>query len=185
VLADSGLTCIEVTFRTLAAAEAIAAITAKLPGTFVGAGTVRTVSQAETAIAAGAQFLVAPGLTPAVAATARARGIPLLPGVCTPTEIERAAGFGLRLLKFFPAEAAGGVAYLKALAGPFRDVLFVPTGGIGTGNLAAYLELPVVAACGGSWMAPPTLITAADFVTIGRLATEAARQARSQPWNTS
>ncbi len=144
-LSDGGLTCVEITFRTAAAVEAMA----------------------------GAQFLVAPGLSPALAAWASAHGIPLLPGVCTPTEIEQAADLGLRLLKFFPAEAAGGVAYLKALGGPFRDVRFVPTGGISPGNLAAYLELPAVVACGGSWMAPPPLVAAADFAAVTRLASEA------------
>jgi 2-dehydro-3-deoxyphosphogluconate aldolase/(4S)-4-hydroxy-2-oxoglutarate aldolase len=173
-LANGGLTCVEITFRTAAAAAAIMAVATEAPDIVVGAGTVRTVQQADVAVAAGAQFLVAPGLSPAVAARAYAHGIPLLPGVCTPTEIEQAAELGLRLLKFFPAEAAGGVAYLKALGGPFPDMRFVPTGGIGPGNLAAYLELPLVAACGGSWMAPPPLIAAGDFAAVTRLAAAAA-----------
>jgi 2-dehydro-3-deoxyphosphogluconate aldolase / (4S)-4-hydroxy-2-oxoglutarate aldolase len=173
-LAEGGLTCVEITFRTAAAAEAITAVATERPDILVGAGTVRSVEQADVAVAAGAQFLVAPGLSPAVAARAYEHGIPLLPGVCTPTEIEQAADLGLRLLKFFPAEAAGGVAYLKALGGPFRDVQFVPTGGIGPGNLADYLELPLVAACGGSWMAPPPLVQAGDFAAVTRLAAAAA-----------
>jgi len=173
-LANGGLTCVEITFRTAAAAAAIKAIATEASDILVGAGTVRTVEQADVAAAAGAQFLVAPGLSPAVAARACTLGIPLLPGVCTPTEIEQAADLGLRLLKFFPAEAAGGVAYLEALGGPFRDVRFVPTGGIGPGNLAAYLELPLVAACGGSWMAPPPLVAAGDFGAVTRLAAAAA-----------
>jgi 2-dehydro-3-deoxyphosphogluconate aldolase / (4S)-4-hydroxy-2-oxoglutarate aldolase len=178
-LADGGLTCIEVTFRTAAAADAMAAIAAETRGVMVGAGTVRTVEQADAAVAAGAQFLVAPGLNPSVVTRAHEHGVPMLPGVCTPTEIEQAAKLGLRLLKFFPAEAAGGIAFLKALSGPFRDIQLVPTGGIGPSNLAAYLELPLVAACGGSWMAPPPLITAGDFVAVARLAAEAAEIARN------
>lgn len=173
-LAAGGLTCIEVTFRTAAAADAIAAIAAGTRGVTIGAGTVRTVGQADTAVAAGARFLVAPGLNPSVVGRAHELGVPMLPGVCTPTEIEQAAELGLLLLKFFPAEATGGVAYLKALSGPFRDIRLVPTGGIGPRNLAAYLELPAVAACGGSWMAPPPLITAGDFAAITRLAAAAA-----------
>jgi 2-dehydro-3-deoxyphosphogluconate aldolase/(4S)-4-hydroxy-2-oxoglutarate aldolase len=173
-LADGGLTCVEITFRTAVAADAIAAIAAEAPDVTVGAGTVRTVEQADMAVAAGARFLVAPGLSPAVVARARTHRVPMLPGVCTPTEIEQAADLGLRLLKFFPAEAAGGLAYLKALSGPFRDVQFVPTGGIGPGNLAAYLELSFVVACGGSWMAPPPLVAAGDFAAVTRLAAAAA-----------
>ncbi|HEV8277104.1 MAG TPA: bifunctional 4-hydroxy-2-oxoglutarate aldolase/2-dehydro-3-deoxy-phosphogluconate aldolase [Streptosporangiaceae bacterium] len=174
-LADGGLTCLEITFRTAAAAEAITAVAAEAPDVLVGAGTVRTVEQVELAVVAGARFLVAPGLSAAVVARAHAHGVPMLPGVCTPTEIEQAAGLGLRLVKFFPAEAAGGVACLKALSGPFRDMRFVPTGGIGPGNLAAYLELPLVAACGGSWMTPPPLVAVGDFAAVTRLAAEAAQ----------
>jgi 2-dehydro-3-deoxyphosphogluconate aldolase / (4S)-4-hydroxy-2-oxoglutarate aldolase len=183
-LANGGLTCVEITLRTAAAAEAITAIATEAPDILVGVGTVRTVEQADVAVAAGAQFLVAPGLSPAVAARAYAQDVPLLPGVCTPTEIEQDADLGLRLLKFFPAEAAGGVAYLKALGGPFRDVRFVPTGGIGPGNLAAYLELPLVAACGGSWIAPPSLVEAGDFAAVTWLAAAAAEIARIPPCRT-
>lgn len=130
----------------------------------------RTVEQADRAVEAGAKFLVAPGLNASVVSHA---GVPMLPGVCTPTEIEQAVVMGLSLLKFFPAEAAGGVAYLSALAGPYRDVLFVPTGGIGLTNLSAYLGLPTVVACGGSWMVKSSLIVANDFATITRLTVEA------------
>lgn len=182
-LANAGLNCVEITFRTKAATEAIAAVAAEVRDVLVGAGTVRTVEQANAAVTAGAQFLVAPGLSPVVAARAYALGIPLLPGVCTPTEIDQAVGMGLRLLKFFPAEAAGGVAYLKALGAPFPEARFVPTGGIHPGNLAAYLDLPLVAACGGSWMAPPRLIADADFMAIARLADEAAQLAGSGQQN--
>jgi 2-dehydro-3-deoxyphosphogluconate aldolase/(4S)-4-hydroxy-2-oxoglutarate aldolase len=174
-LAEGGLTCLEITFRTAAAAEAITAVAAEAPDVLVGAGTVRTVEQVDMAVAAGARFLVAPGLSPVVVARAHAHGVPMLPGVCTPTEVEQAAGLGLRLVKFFPAEAAGGVACLKALSGPFRDMRFVPTGGIGPGNLADYLELPLVAACGGSWMTPPQAVASGDFAAVTRLAAEAAQ----------
>jgi 2-dehydro-3-deoxyphosphogluconate aldolase/(4S)-4-hydroxy-2-oxoglutarate aldolase len=169
------------TFGAAPPADAIASIAAEAPDVTVGAGTVRTVEQADVAVAAGARFLVAPGLSPAVVAQANADGVPMVPGVCTPTEIEQAVGVGLRLLKFFPAEAVGGVAYLKALSGPFPDVHFVPTGGIGPGNLAAYLELPLVAACGGSWMTPPPLVKAGDFAAVARLAAGAAEIAGIRP----
>jgi len=172
-LADAGFRCAEITFRTAAAADAIAALTAEMPELAIGAGTVRTVEQARSAVQAGAQFLVAPGLNPAIVSAARTLNVPMLPGVCTPTEIERALDLGLTLLKFFPAEPSGGIPCLKALAGPYHDVMFVPTGGIGPANLAAYLELPTVAACGGSWMAPRSLIAIEDFASITALASQA------------
>jgi 2-dehydro-3-deoxyphosphogluconate aldolase/(4S)-4-hydroxy-2-oxoglutarate aldolase len=172
-LVAAGLPCVEITFRTAAAADAIKAIAGEVPKLFVGAGTVRTVEQAERAVEAGARFLVAPGFNAGVVSHAADLGVPMLPGVCTPTEVEQAVGMGLSLLKFFPAEAAGGVAYLSALAGPYRDVLFVPTGGIGLANLSAYLSLPTVVACGGSWMVKSSLIVSNDFATITRLTAEA------------
>jgi 2-dehydro-3-deoxyphosphogluconate aldolase/(4S)-4-hydroxy-2-oxoglutarate aldolase len=171
----AGLPSAEITFRTAAAADAIKAIATEVPGLVVGAGTVRTVDQVDQAVDAGAKFLVAPGLNPAVISRAELLGVPMLPGVCTPTEIEQALGMGLSLLKFFPAEAAGGAAYLGALAGPYRDVLFVPTGGIGPDNIAAYLAKPNVVACGGSWMVNRDLIAARDFAAITRLTAEALR----------
>jgi len=172
-LLDGGLGCMEVTFRTAAAADAIGTITAEVPEMVVGAGTVRTVGQAELAVEVGAAFLVAPGLVDDVVFRAGDLGVPVLPGVCTPTEIEHALRLGLSLLKFFPAEAAGGVACLKALAGPYGEVRFVATGGIGPGNVAAYLDLPTVVACGGSWMVKSSLIAAGDFASITRLTAEA------------
>jgi 2-dehydro-3-deoxyphosphogluconate aldolase/(4S)-4-hydroxy-2-oxoglutarate aldolase len=174
-LADAGLTCIEVTLRTAQAADSIAAIAAHAPDVLVGAGTVRTTDDADIAVAAGARFLVAPGFSSALVKRSLGLGVPMIPGVLTPTEIQAATGLGMRLLKLFPAEAAGGVAYLKALSGPFRDVRFVPTGGISPDNLTAYLDLPLVAACGGSWMAPADLIAAGDFTAIARLARQAAQ----------
>jgi 2-dehydro-3-deoxyphosphogluconate aldolase / (4S)-4-hydroxy-2-oxoglutarate aldolase len=178
-LASGGLECAEITFRTGAAADSIAAITTEMPDFIVAAGTVRTVDQADMARRAGARFLVAPGLNSDVVAHSRALGLPMLPGVCTPTELEQAIGLGIQLLKFFPAEPAGGVGYLKALAGPYRDVEFVPTGGIGPANLRTYLALPSVVACAGSWMVRPSLIEDGDFGAITRLAAEAVQLAQS------
>ncbi len=172
-LLEAGLACLEVTLRTPAAAEAIRAITAEVSGMVVGAGTVRSPEQADRAVEAGASFLVAPGLGRDVVSQAAQLGVPILPGVCTPTEIERAAELGIGLIKFFPAEAAGGVPYLKALAGPYGDVLFVPSGGISPANVTSYLELPTVVACGGSWMVRSSLIAAGDFAAITRLTAEA------------
>lgn len=177
-LLAGGLTCLEITFRSAAAAAAIAAIRARVPGMLVGAGTVRTTAQADSAIAAGASFLVAPGLDPAVVDHVLARGVPMLPGVCTPSELEQALARGLQLVKFFPAAALGGVAFLRALAGPYPMVRFVPTGGIGPGDLAAYLALPSVAAVGGSWLATPDAVEAGAWETIRRLASDAAAVVR-------
>lgn len=174
-LQQGGLGCAEITFRTAAAPEAIASITAKLPEVLVGAGTVLTVAQAEQAVAAGARFLVSPGFAPALAEWCRSRNVPLLPGVATPTEVMQALAHGLELLKFFPAEEAGGARMLRALSGPFREVLFVPTGGIGPSNLHEYLALPNVVACGGSWMAGSKLIAGGEWSSIAELAAEARR----------
>ncbi len=178
-LVDAGLPCAEITFRTAAAADAIRILRDKCPQLLVGAGTVLDIEQADAAIAAGAAFLVAPGFNPGVARHAIARGAQFIPGICTPSEIEAARGLGCHVLKFFPAEAAGGVDFLKAVSGPYRDVRFVPTGGIGPANLAAYLALPQVAACGGSWMVTKQLIATGDFAAIGRLAAEAVALVRA------
>jgi len=172
-LVDAGLPCAEITFRTASAAQAIEAIATSVPDIRVGAGTVVTVAQAEAALAAGASFIVAPGFDPAVVDFALEHDVPIMPGVCTPTEVGMALGRGLSVLKLFPAEAAGGVAYLKALAAPFGGVRFVPTGGIGPDNLAAYLAVKQVIACGGSWMVKKALIAAGEFDTIRTLATQA------------
>ena len=172
-LLEAGLPCAEITFRTAAAAQAIAAIAAEVPEVRVGAGTVLSVAQAEAALAAGAGFLVSPGFDAAVVALALERGVPILPGVCTPTEVGLALAQGLSVVKLFPAEAAGGVTYLKALAAPFGGVRFVPTGGISAANLTAYLAVGQVIACGGSWMVKKQLIADHEFDTIRRLAAEA------------
>jgi 2-dehydro-3-deoxyphosphogluconate aldolase/(4S)-4-hydroxy-2-oxoglutarate aldolase len=174
-LMAGGLNIIEVTFRTEGAAEAIRRIRRALPQMTVGAGTVLTPFQAAQAADAGAQFLVAPGLDESVLAAALGRNVPYIPGVVTPTEVSRALNLKLKLLKFFPAEASGGVAMLKALAGPFAHtgVKFVPTGGITAATLPAYLALPSVAAVGGSWMAEKDLVTQHAWAKITALAAEA------------
>jgi 2-dehydro-3-deoxyphosphogluconate aldolase/(4S)-4-hydroxy-2-oxoglutarate aldolase len=172
-LLAAGIGCAEITFRTSAAADAIAAIRDARPEMLVGAGTVLTVAQATLAQASGARFLVSPGFGRAVVDHALAAGLPILPGVCTPTEVQMALEAGLSTLKFFPAEAAGGEPYLRALCGPFRDVRFVPTGGIDAGNLALYLALPQVIACGGSWFVRREWLARGDFETVTRVAADA------------
>lgn len=178
-LAEGGLPVIEVTFRTPAAAEAIAAIRAALPDVLVGAGTVLDAETVERALLAGAAFIVAPGLNPSVVERTTLRGVPMIPGAVTPTEIERALALGLELVKFFPAEAAGGAKYLRAVSAPYRAVRFMPTGGVNPGNLAEYLALPSVVACGGTWLAPADVVRAGGWEAIREAAAEAARIARS------
>lgn len=165
-LAAAGLPCAEITFRTASAAEALRRISAEVPEVFVGAGTVLTPSQAAAAREAGAQFIVAPGFGPRVVEYCQAHAIAVFPGVATPTEIEAALETGLRTLKFFPAEPMGGLSYLKAVAAPYVDVSFIPTGGINASNVASYLAFDRVVACGGSWMAPADWIAAKQFDRI-------------------
>ena len=169
-LLDGGLPCAEITFRTAAAAEAILNISAVLPDVLVGAGTVLTVNQAEQAAAAGAQFIVTPGFDAAVVDWCLANQIPITPGVMTPTDINQAIAKGLNILKFFPAEVAGGIKALKAIGGPYGGLKFIPTGGISAANLADYLSLPMVHACGGSFMVKKQLIADGQFDTITQLA---------------
>lgn len=183
-LLDGGIGCAEVTFRTPAAAEAIAGISSTCTEMLLGAGTVLTVEQAEQATQAGAQYIVAPGFDSAVVGWCQARNVPVLPGAVTPTDISMALARGLDLLKFFPAEAMGGVQTLQALSAPFAGVRFIPTGGITAANLPQYLELPNVAACGGSWMAKESMISAGEFTEITRLSRQAraiVRQVRGEP----
>ncbi|HTJ22727.1 MAG TPA: bifunctional 4-hydroxy-2-oxoglutarate aldolase/2-dehydro-3-deoxy-phosphogluconate aldolase [Gemmatimonadaceae bacterium] len=165
-LLAGGLSCAEITFRTTAAAEALRRISAEVPDVLVGAGTVLTASQADAALDAGAQFIVAPGFGPHVVEFCQAHAVAVFPGVATPTEIEAALETGLRTLKFFPAESLGGLAYLKAVAAPYADVRFIPTGGINAANVASYLAFDRVVACGGSWMAPADWIAAKQFDRI-------------------
>jgi 2-dehydro-3-deoxyphosphogluconate aldolase/(4S)-4-hydroxy-2-oxoglutarate aldolase len=177
-LIDGGLRCAEITFRTPRAAEALRRITAEVPELFAGAGTVLTPDQAKAARDAGAQFIVAPGFGPRTVDHCLAHGIPMYPGVATPTEVEAALEKGLTTLKFFPAEPMGGLAYLKAIAAPYVDVSFIPTGGITAANIASYLAFNRVVACGGSWMAPSEWIAAKQFDRIrgeSRRACSAAR----------
>jgi 2-dehydro-3-deoxyphosphogluconate aldolase/(4S)-4-hydroxy-2-oxoglutarate aldolase len=172
-LLTGGLPCAEITFRTAAAEEAIRLISSSLPEIIVGAGTVLSVDQANRAISAGAQFIVSPGFNQKVVDWCLQNEIPVTPGVVTPTEIDMALNRGLKILKFFPAEAMGGIATLKAIAAPYGGVKFIPTGGINPKNLADYLSLPAVHACGGSWLVKSTLISAGEFTEITRLAEEA------------
>jgi 2-dehydro-3-deoxyphosphogluconate aldolase/(4S)-4-hydroxy-2-oxoglutarate aldolase len=183
-LSAGGLTLIEFTFRTAAAAECIAKIRKALPSMLVGAGTVLTPEHLQAAVDAGAQFGVAPGLNETVVARARELGLPFIPGVMTPSDVERGLTLGCSLLKFFPAEAAGGIKMLKALAGPYAHtgVKFVPTGGIAQANLADYLALPMVAAVGGSWMVEGKLLAEKNWAKITALTAEAvAIVAKSAP----
>jgi 2-dehydro-3-deoxyphosphogluconate aldolase / (4S)-4-hydroxy-2-oxoglutarate aldolase len=183
-LLDGGIGCAEVTFRTPSAAAAIQGMRSQCRELLVGAGTVLTVRQAEQAIRAGAQYIVSPGFDPSVVDWCQQRDVPVMPGVATPTEISMALARGLNLLKFFPAEAMGGVPVLRALYAPFASVRFVPTGGITAANLSRYLALPNVAACGGSWMATESMISAGRFAEIARLSREARSivgQVRGEP----
>ena len=179
-LAEGGLPVAEVTLRTAVAAEAIALIAAETD-VLVGAGTVVRPDQVDEAVAAGARFIVTPGLSGRVVERCRELDVLVIPGVATATEVIAALDLGLDLLKLFPAEAAGGVPLLRALRGPFPDVRFVPTGGVSAANAASYLALPSVAAVGGSWMFAPELVAARDFAAVTRLAREAATRAAEVP----
>ena len=165
-LCDGGLACAEITFRTPRALDALRRITSESPEMFAGAGTVLTPKQAAAAREAGAQFVVAPGFNPRVVDYCLEHDIPVYPGVATPTEIEAALEKGLTTLKFFPAEPMGGLAFLKAVAAPYVDVNFMPTGGINAANVASYLAFNRVVACGASWMASPDWIAAKQFDRI-------------------
>lgn len=177
-LLAGGLPCAEITFRTAAAAESIKLIRQHVPDLLVGAGTVLSTEQADIALSNGAEFIVAPGTNPAVVAHCVKRGVPIYPGVCTPSEIEMALSHGAEVLKFFPAEPAGGVNFLKAVCAPYHHVRFMPTGGIDLNNLGNYLALKQVVACGGSWMVKPELIKAGAFDQIEQLAREAVATVR-------
>ncbi|HTV12234.1 MAG TPA: bifunctional 4-hydroxy-2-oxoglutarate aldolase/2-dehydro-3-deoxy-phosphogluconate aldolase [Acidimicrobiales bacterium] len=172
-LCAAGLPAAEVTLRTAAGLEAVRILAKAFPEGFIGAGTVRSRQDAAAVIDAGAQFVVSPGTDAEVVALCCQNDVLAMPGVCTPTEIQAALRAGAALLKFFPAEPLGGVSFLKALAGPFREVRFVPTGGINANNLADYLGLAQVAACGGSWMVAPGLLAEANFHRVQDLAAEA------------
>ena len=171
-LIDGGLPVAEVTFRTAAAADSIRAISEAYPEMLVGAGTVTNLEQAKTAVAAGAKFLVTPGFSDEVTRYAVEHEIPIFPGTCTPTEVMQAMGYGLKVVKFFPASQYGGLNTIKALAGPFPAMRFMPTGGINAGNVKEYLADKHIIACGGSWMVKGDLIAAGKFDEIQRLTQE-------------
>ncbi|AYL35833.1 bifunctional 4-hydroxy-2-oxoglutarate aldolase/2-dehydro-3-deoxy-phosphogluconate aldolase [Streptomyces sp. PDY-4] len=173
-LVAGGLPAIEVTLRTPAALAAIRAIAGEVPDAVVGAGTVIAPEQAGEAVAAGARFLVSPGWTDVLLAAMRASGVPFLPGVSTTSEVVALLERGVREMKFFPAQAAGGTAYLKSLAGPLPQARFCPTGGIGPDSAPDYLALPNVGCVGGSWMLPADAVAAGDWDRVERLAREAA-----------
>jgi 2-dehydro-3-deoxyphosphogluconate aldolase/(4S)-4-hydroxy-2-oxoglutarate aldolase len=173
-LVAGGVRVIEMTLRTQAALAGIEAIARSVPEAVVGAGTVRHAADLRRAAAAGAAFAVSPGYSPALAAACSEAGLPLLPGAATATEVMAAANDGFDFLKFFPAEAAGGIPMLKSFAGPFADVAFCPTGGITRESATRYLALPNVLVCGGSWLTPADAVAAGDFARITRLAAEVA-----------
>jgi 2-dehydro-3-deoxyphosphogluconate aldolase/(4S)-4-hydroxy-2-oxoglutarate aldolase len=167
-----GLRCAEITFRSAAAVDAIRAM-AEDPRIFVGAGTVLRPQQLEEAVAAGAKFIVTPGFSQEIVRLAQEACVPVFPGVATATEIQMALDQGVEVVKFFPAEAMGGAATLRALSGPFPMVRFIPTGGVTADNLARYLEVKTVLAVGGSWMVAPGLLAERRFDDVRRLTAEA------------
>ncbi len=183
-LLEGGLPVAEITFRTAAAAEVIARLRAERPRLLLGAGTVLNPENLRRAVEAGARFGVAPGLNPQIVAEAGRLGLPFIPGVVTPSEIEQALGLGARMLKFFPAEASGGLEMVKALSGPYAHtgVQFMPTGGVTPANLAAWLASPVVACVGGTWIASKEAIAGGKWEQIRdncRKAVEAVRAVRA------
>lgn len=172
-LVDGGLRVLEITLRTAPALEAIKAIKKSVPGAIVGAGTIINVETLQASIEAGAEFIVTPGSTPAIIDAAQAAGIPILPGVNTPSEAMALLEKGITEMKFFPAEAAGGIPMLKSIAGPLPQIQFCPTGGVNPKNAPDYLALKNVACVGGSWMAPADLVNAGDWNEITRRALDA------------
>ena len=177
-LIEGGLPCAEVTFRTAAAEESIRRIAQAYPEMLVGAGTVLTTEQVDRAVAAGAKFIVSPGLNPKVVKYCVDRNIPITPGCSNPSDVEQALEFGLEVVKFFPAEQAGGLDYIKAIAAPYVDVQFMPTGGVNPENVRKYLSYNRIWACGGSWMVKGDLIKAGQFDKIRALTAEAVQIAK-------
>lgn len=174
-LCEGGLPCAEVTFRTAEAEESIKRISAALPDMLVGAGTVLTTEQVDKAVAAGAKFIVSPGLNPRIVKYCVDKGIPITPGTANPSDIEQAIELGLEVVKFFPAEANGGIKAIKAMAAPYVNMKFMPTGGVNAKNLNDYLSFPRIIACGGSWMVDPALVNAGEFDKIKDLTREAVK----------
>ena len=175
-LVKGGLPVLEVTFRTKAAAGAIAAIRREVPEAIVGAGTILTVEMLKAAKSVGAVFGVAPGFDPVILAAAKAEGLPFCPGIATASELSQALTAGCPMVKFFPAEAAGGVKMIKNLLGAFRftGVKFMPTGGVKLDNVADYLSVPEIVCCGGTWIVPKDALANGDYVAIEKLAADAA-----------
>ena len=171
-LREGGINCAEITFRTAAAEQAIKNIHEAFPDMLIAAGTVLSKEQADKAINAGATIIVSPGMNPEVVKHCNENGWLIIPGICTPTELEAAMALGLKYVKFFPAEAAGGVKMIKAMAAPYTMVKFMPTGGISTKNLEEYLNCKAVFCCGGSWMVPGDKLAAKDFDAIRDLTAE-------------
>ena len=174
-LVEGGLPCAEVTFRTKAAEESIRIMAKEYPQMLVGAGTVLTTEQVDRAIKAGAKFIVSPGLNPKIVSYCIEKGIPVTPGCQTPSDIEKALELGLDVVKFFPAEPAGGLPMIKALAAPYTEVMFMPTGGINPKNVVDYLKFDRILACGGSWMVKGDLVKEGKFDEITALVKEAAK----------
>ena len=182
-LAAGGLQVAEVVFRTDRALECLQAVADEVPEVLAGAGTVLSAEQAHAALDHGAKFIVSPGLDDGVVGVAKERGVPVYPGIMTPSEVQHAFNLGLDTVKYFPASIAGGVPGLKALSSVFRTMKFMPTGGISPGNLAEYLAVPAVLACGGSWLTPADAIKAGNYDAVTTLAAEAvaiANNARGQ-----
>ena len=173
-LCEGGLPCAEVTFRTAAAEETIRIMSSEFPDMLVGAGTVLTTEQVDRAVAAGAKFIVSPGFNPKVVKYCQEKNIPITPGIQTPTEIEAALELGLTTVKFFPAEPAGGLKMIKAIAAPYVNVSFMPTGGISESNVREYLAYNRIVACGGSWMVKKDLVANGEFDKIREMVAEAA-----------
>ena len=178
-LTEGGLPCAEVTFRIEAAEESIKVMAEAYPDMVVGAGTVLTIEQVDAAVKAGAKFIVSPGFDPEIVDYCLEKEIPIFPGCVTPSEVAQAVKRGLKVVKFFPAEPAGGVAMIKAMAAPYHQLRFMPTGGIGTQNLKDYLEFNKIICCGGSWMVKADLIKNGEFDKICKLTKEAKALAKS------
>lgn len=178
-LVQGGLPCAEVTFRTEAAAESIRLMSEAYPDMLVGAGTVLTTEQVDLAVKSGAKFIVSPGFDPEVVDYCLEKNIPVLPGCITPSEVAQAVKRGLKVVKFFPAEQAGGIAMIKAMAAPYYNVKFMPTGGISPKNLKDYLSCDKILCCGGSWMVKGDMIKNGEFDKIQMLVKEAKALARN------
>lgn len=176
-LMEGGLPCAEVTFRTEAAEESIRLMSSKYPEMLVGAGTVLTTDQVDRAVSAGAKFIVSPGFDPEIVDYCIQKNIPVFPGCITPSEVAQAVKRGLKVVKFFPAEQAGGIQMIKAMATPYTVVKFMPTGGISAKNLRNYLECDKIICCGGSWMVKGDLIENGEFEKIKDLTKEAVKLA--------